>query len=154
MTERPPDPPTQDVIWAIIDETVRRWSDELGGVQVLAGWPGDLLAAESVWCSSIEATEREVPGFVGDTRVMVDETYSVLWEIEVHKSRTMATTQERLSQIIGALDSTLREDPRMGEFPGLIETLFTTPYRRTAGLSAEGHQGYAQLNQQVRIRLE
>lgn len=149
----PPDPPTQDVLWSIVDELVTRFEDALPGVQILGGWPGDTLEAQSVWCSSMDAVERSVPGFVGDTRVLMDETFNVVWEVEVHGLATMADTQARMSEIIGALDSTVREDPRLGEFPGLIECLFTTPYRRTAGLSTEGHQGYAQLNLEVRTRL-
>lgn len=153
MTDALPDNPTQDTVWAIVGKLLEAFADALPDVQILGGWPGDTLRAQSVWISQIETSSREVPGFVGDTRVLMDETHDVVFEVEVHGLATMDATQEKLSEIIGALDSTVREDPRMGEFPGLIECLFTTPYKRTAGLSPEGHQGYAQLNLEVRTRL-
>lgn len=150
---RPPENPTEDVIWDVVNELVKRFKERLKGRQVMAAWPGESIEAKSVWVSEITADSREVPGFVGETRVLVDEVYSVVWELEVHDEVTVEDTHAALSKMIGALDSTVREDPRLGEFPGLSSALFTTPFKRTVGLSTQGAQGYAQLNLEVRIRL-
>lgn len=149
----PPPRPTEDVVGAVVIESARRFKAALKGVQVLPAWPGETVEAKSVWCSEIVAESREVPGFVGDEPVMVDEVYSVLWEVEVHDEITAEDTLAEMSQIIGVLDRTLRVDPRMGNFPGVTYALFTTPYKRTVGLSPTGAHGYAQLNQEIVIRL-
>lgn len=153
MSDPLPENPTQDIIWAVVGALVDRFKSTMSGVQIVAGWPGDKLQKQAVWISEIFAESREVPGFVGDTRVLVDEVYSVLFEVEVHGLATMEATQARVSEIIGDLDSIVREDPRLGELGGLISALFTTPFKRTCGLSNEGYQGYAQLNLEVRTRL-
>lgn len=150
---RPPDPPTEDVVGAVVIESARRFKAALKGIQVMPAWPGETIEDKSVWCSEIVAESREVPGFVGDERVIVDEVYSVLWEVEVHDEVTAEDTLAELSRIIGVLDRTLREDPRMGDFPGLTYALFSTPYKRTVGLSPTVAHGYAQLNQEIVVRL-
>ena len=151
-TDALPENPTQDILWDVIAALLVKFVDALPGVQVIPGWPGDTAKNECVWISDMSSTERTVPGFVGDTRVMVDETYDVVFEIEVRGRAQLNATQRRLSQIVGAMDAAVREDPRLGDFPGLIECLFTQ-IRRKAGIGDTGHEGVAQMTLEVHTRL-
>lgn len=145
--------PTEVVIWDVVGALMVKFREALGEMQVLPGWPGETIEDKTVWISEIAATSREVPGFVGETRVLMDETYDVKFRVEVHDEVDADDTQAALALIIGKLDSAVREDPRIGETPGLIECLFTTPFEWTVGYAPDGCHGYAQLNLEVRTRL-
>lgn len=141
-----PEDPSQVMVWELIKHLVNTWTDKLAGKQVVPFWPGDTLEARSVWMSSLEATEREVGGLVGDTRVSMYETWVAKWELEVHDAKDPDDAWTALQEMAGAMDAAVREDPRQGGFPGLVECLFDQqPFQFTLGLGVEGFEGYGQL---------
>lgn len=143
-------------IWELVDSLVVSFSDVLSGdaLTVLPGWPKDSeLSAEMVFLSGMEVIESEVPGFVGSEPVMVDEVHHLTWDIGVMAQRERADAIARLEEIISALKTEVRRDPRRDEFPGLIECLFTTPERRKCEPGPAGFEAYGQLVLAVYIRL-
>lgn len=143
-------------IWELVDSLVSSFSDVLTGeaLTVLPGWPTDAeLSAEMVFLSNSEVVESEVPGFVGDQPVMVDEIHELTWDIGVMAKRTRAEATARLEEIMSAMKTEIRRDPRRGEFDGLEKCLFVTPERRKCEPGPAGFEAYGQMVLAVAIRL-
>lgn len=142
-------------IWELVDSLVASFSDVLSGeaLTVLPGWPDDSeLSAEMVFLSGMELVSSEVPGFVGDQPVIVDEVHELTWDIGVMAQRKRADAIARLEEIITALKTEVQRDPRRDEFAGLIECHFTTPERRKCEPGPAGFEAYGQLVLAVYIR--
>lgn len=148
--------PTSDISWAVVEYLLELVELEpaIGGagVGVFGGWPGDAGGPELVWLSGIDSIELEYPVMTG-ARIPVNEAFAAHLQVGVFTATTIADAQARLSEIVGAIDSRLRERPNLDGRPGVRSALVTSK-RRSVAQTPDGVEGYAEVIVTVETRLQ
>lgn len=94
--------------------------DQLGGVQVEYGWPGDTLEADAVYVADVDGTV-EIPTLKAGRKHRDDQfTVTVLIQAGL-AGGDLAETAERAARLYAALEDVLADDPSLDGFDGLLD---------------------------------
>lgn len=138
--------PTADIAWQCTEYLLELIGSDpaLADVRIDPGWPGDEQAPQAIWVSDIDANDLEHPIMTG-ARIPANENFEVHLQVGVFDQPTTADTQARLAEILGAIDSTLREAPNLGAAVEGVKSALVTSKRRTVAVTPEGPHGYAEV---------
>lgn len=126
--------------------------DDLDGVQVEPGWPGDTLKDEAVWVDELDG-ELVIP-VMSAGRKYRDDKFTVPFEIRVTGKKDLDATMSRLSVIVAAIEDVLADDPGLDGLDGLIAAEVTAE-RMTAGeIANTGWVGFAEVVVSCHARYE
>lgn len=143
---------TTNIRWDITLRLVEllRETPALAGVQVEPGWPGDQLAAESIWVGNLDG-ELSVP-VMNAGRAFRDDRWSIPLQIGVSNRDNLDDTATRLSQLIDAVDGVIADDQTLGDVDGLISA-DAGAVRSTVARTPQGHLGVAEFVVSCHARL-
>lgn len=138
--------PTADIAWQCTEYLLDllSWCPALADVKIEPGWPGDDVAPQMLWVSDIDANDLDHPVMTGG-RIPANENFEVRLQVGVFDQLTNAATQARLGEILGAIDSTLREAPNLGAAIAGVKSALVTSKQRTVANTPDGPQGYAEV---------
>lgn len=131
-------------------------SQDLAGVQVAAGWPGEDQAAEAVWVDEVDGT-LTLPA-TGPATVLADDEFRVPIEVRVSQAGDLTATRARLGELVAAVTDAIRSHPDLDDLDGtgwaLTDIAFDGSQRRDVVWdSPAGPAGAARLEPVATVRL-
>lgn len=122
------------------------------GVQFEFGFPGDETRGELVWLSTVDGSIT-MP-LLSAGRKPRDDTFRLVYRVQIQEKRTIALTFDRLVAVVGAFDDYLANYSTIGEqWAGVVISLsLDTPVMAVTTLP-EGPVGIAEVSIEIRSRL-
>ncbi len=138
--------PTADIAWQCTEALLELLEQQppLVTVAIESGWPGDAAAPQMIWVSAIDGNDLDYPIMTG-ARIPANENFEVRLQVGVFDQLTNADAQARLGEILGAVDSALREAPNLGAAIAGVKSALVTSKQRTVANTPDGVQGYAEV---------
>ncbi|MBM3659477.1 MAG: hypothetical protein FJW95_08215 [Actinobacteria bacterium] len=126
--------------------------EDLAGVQVEPGWPGDQLEAEAVWVDELDG-EVTYPVMVGG-RKHRDDKFTIPFQIRVAGQSDLDSTMTRLSEIVAAIEDVFADDPSADGFTGLIDAVISRERMTSGDLRGAGVIGFGEITVACHARYE
>lgn len=145
--------PLASVRWQTANQIVEllRLRPPMAGVAVEPGWPGDkFVKAEMVWIDHIAGTS-EIPVMTAG-RKQRDDKFTIHLLTRVAGYKSLDDTVTRLSEIMGAVEDILADDPTLADFPSIVSAELDTG-DTTTGVTPEGPLGFGEQTVQIHSRL-
>lgn len=147
-------PATTSIRWALTKHLIEilRASEQLAGVQIEPGFPGDRQEAESIWVDGLDG-EVNIPVAKAD-RMHRDDKFDIPFQIRVAGKVDLDETMQRVSEIVAGIEDPLATDPHLEDYAGAIVAAEITDERMTAGeIKGAGWVGFAEVVVNVWVRL-
>lgn len=122
------------------------------GVQFEFGYPGDSARGELVWLATVDGTI--VMPLMSAARKPRDDTFRMLFRVQIVGKRTIELAFARLTDVVGAFDDYLANYSTIADrWSGVVISLsIDTPVMAVTTLP-EGPVGIAEVSIEVRTRL-
>lgn len=128
------------VVQEIIDRL--RAHDDLVGVQIEHGWPGDTIKPEAIWVDGIDG-DLQIESMQAGPKEYSD-SFRLPFEVRVANRSTGDVTATRMSEVAGAIRQTIAADPTLGDFPNLDWALVDSQ-QQTCAETRDGWLGFVEV---------
>lgn len=115
----------------------------MADVQVEPGWPGDQLAAQSVWIDELNG-EITIPNMKSG-RKQRDDMFTVPFQVRVAGLSDLDSTMERLSEIVASIEDVFADDPGLDELDGLIDAVVASERMTSGEIAGTGWIGFGEV---------
>lgn len=126
--------------------------DDMDGVLVEPGWPGDKLEAETVWVDQLDGDLSIAVLSAGRKRR--DDKFDIPFEIRVAGKSDLDATMDRLSEIVAAIEDVLADDPGLDAFTGLIAAWISSERMTSGEVAGTGWIGFGEVVVSCHARYE
>lgn len=130
-----------------------RNADNLRGVDVHGGWPGDRnVTAEMVWIGADVTGDADIPVATAG-RKQYDDKFTFPLEVRVVGRVDLDTAAERVSAVMAAVLDTLQADPTLGDLPELVTATVEQMRGPYAEVTPDGPMAWGQVTVAAHLRI-